>query len=72
MGERAARPFCWVGEREESGRLFGGGGLGDYAITYGVQRSNYEVVYITLATIIVIVQVGQFAGNRLARVALRR
>jgi D-methionine transport system permease protein len=52
--------------------VIGGGGLGDYAITYGVQRSNYEVVYITLATIIVIVQVGQLVGNRLARLALRR
>jgi D-methionine transport system permease protein len=66
--------FLFVGIVDMSAQVgvIGGGGLGDYAITYGVQRSNYEVVYITLATIVVIVQVGQFAGNRLARLALRR
>lgn len=66
--------FLFVGIVDMSAQVgvIGGGGLGDYAITYGVQRSNYEVVYITLATIVVIVQVGQFAGNRLARAALRR
>jgi D-methionine transport system permease protein len=66
--------FLFVGIVDMSAQVgvIGGGGLGDYAITYGVQRSNYEVVYITLATIIVIVQVGQFVGNRLARLALRR
>jgi D-methionine transport system permease protein len=66
--------FLFVGIVDMSAQvgLISGGGLGDYAITYGIQRSNYEVVYITVATIIVIVQVGQFAGNRLARLALRR
>ncbi|GAA3389325.1 methionine ABC transporter permease [Cryptosporangium minutisporangium] len=52
--------------------LFGGGGLGDFAITYGSQRYNWPVVYITVATIVVIVQAGQFLGNWLARRALRR
>ena len=66
--------FLFVGIVDMSAQvgLIGGGGLGDYAITYGVQRSNYEVVYITMITIVVLVQLGQFAGNRLARVALRR
>lgn len=52
--------------------LIGGGGLGDDAITHGIQRSNLEVVYITVASIIVLVQVGRVAGNRLAGAALRR
>lgn len=52
--------------------LFGGGGLGDFAITYGSRRYNWPVVYITVATIVVIVQAGQFLGNWLARRALRR
>lgn len=52
--------------------LFGGGGLGDFAITYGSQRYNWPIVYISVATIIVLVQAGQFLGNWLARRALRR
>jgi D-methionine transport system permease protein len=66
--------FLFVGIVDMSAQvgLIGGGGLGDYAITYGSQRFNWPVVYITVATIIVIVQVGQFIGNRLARLALRR
>jgi len=50
----------------------GGGGLGNFAITYGSQRYDWPIVYITVATIIVIVQAGQFIGNWLARRALRR
>ena len=66
--------FLFVGIVDMSAQvgLIGGGGLGDFAITYGSQRYDWPVVYITVATIIVIVQVGQFAGNRLARLALRR
>ena len=52
--------------------LFGGGGLGDFAITYGSQRYNWPIVYISLAAIVVLVQAGQFLGNWLARRALRR
>jgi D-methionine transport system permease protein len=66
--------FIFVGVVDMSAQagLFGGGGLGDFAVTYGSQRYNWPVVYITVATIIVIVQVGQFLGNALARRALRR
>jgi D-methionine transport system permease protein len=66
--------FLFVGIVDMSAQvgLIGGGGLGDYAVTYGSQRYNWPVVYITVATIIVLVQVGQFVGNRLARLALRR
>ncbi len=66
--------FVFVGLVDMSAQagLIGGGGLGDFAITYGVQRYNWPIVYITVAVIIVLVQLGQFAGNALARRALRR
>ncbi len=66
--------FIFVGVVDMSAQagLVGGGGLGDYAVTYGSQRYNWPVVYLTVATIIVIVQAGQFLGNFLARRALRR
>jgi D-methionine transport system permease protein len=50
----------------------GGGGLGDFAIQYGLNRFNYPIIYITVAVIIVIVQLGQFFGNWLARRVMRR
>ncbi|RSM73011.1 ABC transporter permease [Kibdelosporangium aridum] len=50
----------------------GGGGLGDFAIVYGYQRFNWGVTAVAVAIIIVLVQVAQFAGNRLARRVLRR
>jgi D-methionine transport system permease protein len=66
--------FLFVGIVDMSAQvgLIGGGGLGDFAITYGAQRYNWPIVYLTVATIVVLVQVGQFAGNALARRALRR
>ena len=64
--------FVAVVDMSAQAGLFGGGGLGDFAITYGSQRYDWPVVYITVATIIVIVQAGQFFGNWLARRALRR
>jgi len=64
--------FVAVVDMSAQAGLFGGGGLGDFAITYGLQRYDWPVVYITVATIIVIVQAGQFFGNWLARRALRR
>jgi D-methionine transport system permease protein len=66
--------FIFVGIVDMSAQagLIAGGGLGDYAISSGIQRYNWTIVYITVATIIVIVQVGQLVGNRLARAALRR
>lgn len=64
--------FIAVVDMSAQAGLFGGGGLGDFAITYGSQRYNWPIVYITVATIIIIVQAGQFLGNWLARRALRR
>jgi D-methionine transport system permease protein len=64
--------FVAVVDMSAQAGLFGGGGLGDFAITYGSQRYNWPIVYITVATIVVLVQAGQFLGNWLARRALRR
>jgi len=45
----------------------GGGGLGDLAIRYGYQRFNVSVMLATVFILIVIVQLLQMAGDRLAR-----
>lgn len=50
----------------------GGGGLGQFAITYGYQRFNWTVTGLAVVTIIVLVQIAQFSGNALARRVLRR
>lgn len=52
--------------------MIGAGGLGDFAIRHGYQRFNWTVVWVTVAVIIVLVQVIQLIGNALARKALRR
>jgi D-methionine transport system permease protein len=45
----------------------GGGGLGDLAIRYGYQRFQTEVMVVAVVTIILLVQIIQFAGNSLVR-----
>ncbi|MDK8511243.1 methionine ABC transporter permease [Corynebacterium bovis] len=50
----------------------GAGGLGDFAIQYGYRAFDWNVTYVTLAVIIVIVQIAQLAGNWLARRIMRR
>jgi len=50
----------------------GGGGLGNFAISYGYQQFNWPVTLVTVVIIIVIVQAAQLVGNRLARKALHR
>lgn len=52
--------------------IVGAGGLGDFAIRHGYQRFNWEVAWVTVGLIVVLVQVVQLAGNVLARRALRR
>lgn len=49
-----------------------GGGLGDFALVYGYQRFDSGVTWTAVAVIIVIVQLAQLLGNRLARRVLRR
>lgn len=45
----------------------GGGGLGDLAIRYGYQRFNITVMFATVLILVVIVQLLQTGGDRLAR-----
>jgi D-methionine transport system permease protein len=49
-----------------------GGGLGDFALTYGYQRFDYVVTWIAVGVIVVIVQLAQWLGNSLARRVMRR
>jgi len=45
----------------------GGGGLGDLAIRYGYQRFNLGIMLATVLILVVIVQLLQMGGDRLAR-----
>lgn len=45
----------------------GGGGLGKIAITFGYQRFNNDIIWICVAATIIIVQLIQEAGMRIAR-----
>jgi len=47
--------------------VVGGGGIGDLAIRYGYYRFQTDVMVLTVAILIAIVQLIQFAGNGLAR-----
>jgi D-methionine transport system permease protein len=66
--------FIFVGLVDMSAQAgaIGGGGLGSFAITYGLQRYDWPIIYITVAVIIVIVQLGQLLGNYLSRKAMHR
>ena len=44
----------------------GGGGLGDIAIRYGYYRYQTGIMIITVIIIVVIVQLFQYIGNKLA------
>lgn len=50
----------------------GGGGLGDFAITYGYRAYNWEVTWVATITIVIIVQFAQVFGNWLAKKIMRR
>lgn len=47
--------------------VVGGGGIGDLAIRYGYYRFQTDVMVLTVAVLIVMVQALQFGGNALAR-----
>ncbi len=47
--------------------LVGGGGIGDFAIRYGYYRYQTDIMVVTIALIILVVQVLQFGGNSLVR-----
>lgn len=48
------------------------GGLGQFALSYGYNRWDFVTLWVAVALIIVIVQLGQWLGNTLARKVLRR
>ena len=50
----------------------GGGGLGNFAITYGYQAFDWNVTWVATAVIIVIVQFAQLFGNWLSKKIMRR
>jgi len=52
--------------------VVGGGGLGAFALTYGYRQFDPVVTWAAVLVIIAFVQTCQFAGNVLARRALRR
>jgi D-methionine transport system permease protein len=47
--------------------VVGGGGIGDLAIRFGYYRFDTPVMVLTVAVLVCLVQLIQFAGNRLAR-----
>jgi len=47
--------------------VVGGGGIGDLAIRYGYYRFQTDVMVFTVAVLVVLVQLIQFAGSTLAR-----
>lgn len=52
--------------------VVGGGGVGDFAIRYGYQTYEYDLMYTTIALMIVAVMLIQGAGTLLARVLDKR
>ncbi|WP_169741168.1 methionine ABC transporter permease [Trabulsiella guamensis] len=52
--------------------VIGGGGLGDLAIRYGYQRFNNEIMFGTVAILVLLVQGVQMAGDRLVRALAHR
>jgi D-methionine transport system permease protein len=52
-----------VGYSAMSG-VIGGGGLGDLAVRYGYQRFNTPVMLVTVAILVVLVQIIQVCGDR--------
>ena len=46
--------------------VVGGGGIGDLAIRYGYYRFQTDVMVVTIALLVALVQIIQFAGNRIA------
>ena len=47
--------------------VVGGGGIGDFAIRYGYQRYETDIMYTAIVIIIIFVQIAQWFGLWLAR-----
>ncbi|MCU7556205.1 methionine ABC transporter permease [Macrococcus capreoli] len=52
--------------------LVGAGGIGYLAFTYGYQRFDVAVMFITVVILIILVQITQFIGNKLASIYTNR
>ncbi|MFM9276734.1 methionine ABC transporter permease [Paenibacillus jiagnxiensis] len=52
--------------------VVGGGGVGDFAIRYGYQRFETEIMVFTIIIMIILVQFIQFAGSALSRLLDKR
>lgn len=52
--------------------VVGGGGIGDFAMVYGYQRWELDIMYTAIIIMIAIVQIIQFTGNHLAHKLDRR
>jgi D-methionine transport system permease protein len=52
--------------------VVGGGGLGNFALQYGFRQFDAVVTWTAVIIIVALVQVGQLAGNTVARRLLRR
>lgn len=50
----------------------GGGGIGNFAITYGYQAFDWNVTLVSTAVMIIIVQIAQFIGNIISKKIMRR
>lgn len=64
--------FIAVVDMSAMAGYIGAGGLGDYAITYGYNAFDTEVIFIATGVIIVIVQIAQLLGNLLSKKIMRR
>lgn len=52
--------------------VVGGGGLGDFAMRYGYQYYNFELMYITIIVTIICVQLIQVVGQRVSQAIDKR
>lgn len=52
--------------------VVGADSLGKVALTYGLKQFDWTVTAVAILVVILIVQIGQFAGNALARKVMRR
>ncbi|MNI87892.1 Methionine import system permease protein MetP [compost metagenome] len=52
--------------------IVGGGGVGDFAIRYGYQRYETDIMVFTIIIMIILVQTIQYTGSRLSRWLDRR
>ncbi len=52
--------------------IIGGGGLGKIAINYGYYRYRYVIMFAAVILLVILVQIFQSAGNRLAQLSDKR